>query len=60
MWLVRMCVCVIFDFFGIGMMLDDFRQAGMEAYTRDRLNIVVKTRESWSAQAFSTLPGTPS
>uniref|UniRef100_A0A8C7YUY7 Chromodomain helicase DNA binding protein 3 n=1 Tax=Oryzias sinensis TaxID=183150 RepID=A0A8C7YUY7_9TELE len=56
-WSVRQAVE---EFLGIGMMMDDFRQAGMKACASDRLNIFVKTWESWSAQARRTFPGTPS
>lgn len=47
------------DFFGIGMMVEDFRQGGTVACARDRLNILVKTPVSWSAQSFSNLPVIP-
>lgn len=42
-------------FFGMGMMIEDFRQGGMVGSVRHRLNIFVK---SWSAQFFSTVPET--
>ncbi|CAL8349580.1 unnamed protein product [Boreogadus saida] len=42
------------------MMVEDFRHAGMMACVRERLKIVVKTCESWSAQPLSTFPGIPS
>lgn len=45
-------------FLGTGMMTIDFRQGGMMACARDRLKMVVKTVESWSAHALSTFPGT--
>lgn len=47
-------------FLGIGMMVADFRQEGTVACDRDWLNILVRTPESWYAQALSTFPSTPS
>lgn len=47
-------------FFGTRMMVEDFRQGGTVACAKDRLNILVKTPVSWTAQSFSTLPVTPS
>lgn len=40
---------------GSGMIVADFRQSGMMDLDRHRLNIFVKTSESWSAYSFSTL-----
>ena len=48
------------DFLGTGMMVADFRQAGMVACPSDRLKRTVKTSASWSAHVLSTFPGTPS
>ena len=48
------------DVFGTGMMVADFMQAGMVAWVRERLKILVRISESWSAHALSTFPGTPS
>jgi len=45
-------------FFGTGMTVADFRQGGMTACARERLNILVKMRARWWAHALSTLPGT--
>lgn len=42
------------------MMVADFTQGGMMADVNERLKIFVKTPASWSAQALSTLPDTPS
>lgn len=42
------------DILGIGMMVADFRQAGMTACVRKRLKFKVKT---WSVQALSSFPG---
>lgn len=45
------------DSFGVGNRNDaGGLQAGMEACARDGLNIFVNTWESWSSQAFRTLP----
>ena len=50
---------VVSDFLGTGMMVADFRQAGMLSCSRERLKMLVKTGASWSAHALSTFPGTP-
>lgn len=49
------------EFLGTGMIVDDFRQAGLSlpACDRERLKMVVKTRESWSAHVLSTFLSTP-
>lgn len=45
---------------GTGMITDDFRQVGMMAWVKERLKILVRIFESWSAHAESTFPETPS
>ena len=48
------------DVFGTGMIIADFQQDGMVARDREILKILVRIPVSWSAQALSTFPGTPS
>ncbi len=43
-----------------GMITDVFRQVGMMALVKERLRILVRIPESWSAHTESTFPGTPS
>lgn len=50
-WMVVFC--------GMGMMVEDFRQDGTVVCVKDRLNILIKTPVSWSAQSFSTLKSGP-
>ncbi len=47
------------DFFGMGMIVKDFRQDGIEACVRERLKRLARTPESWSAHPLSTFPGMP-
>lgn len=44
--------------FETGMMVEVFIQDAMAAWARERLKMLVKTAESWSAQTFSTFSGT--
>ncbi len=45
---------VILFFFGMGTMVDFFKDAGTTDRERDRLKISVKTPASWKAHALST------
>lgn len=47
-------------FCGTGIMVAAFRQDGMVACFMEVFKILVKTPDSWSVQAFSTFPSTPS
>lgn len=51
---------LVVDFFGTGMIVDDFRQGGIMNWDRDWLKMWVKTSSSWSAQSLNTLTVTPS
>lgn len=46
---------LVVDFFGIGMIVDDFRQGGIRHWDREWLKMWVKTSASWSAQSLNTL-----
>ena len=48
------------DFFGTGIIVDDFRHGGMTAWARERLKILVKVGASSEAHPLSTLLGTQS
>ncbi len=43
------------DFFGMGIIVEDFKQDGIEARVRERLKRFVRTPESWSAHPLSTV-----
>lgn len=47
---------VMADFLGTRMMVVAFRQAGTVARSREVLNILVRTPDKWSAQAFIPFP----
>ncbi len=48
------------DFFGMGIIVEDFKPDGIEACVRERLKRFARTPESWSAHPSSTVPGMPS
>ncbi len=48
------------DLFGLGMIVEDFRQDGSEVCVSERLKRLATTPESWSAHPLSTFPGMPS
>ncbi len=48
------------DFFGMGIIVEDFRQDGIEACVRERLKRFARNPESWSAHPLSTVSGMPS
>ncbi len=48
------------DLFGLGMIVEDFRQDGSEVCVSEMLKRLATTPESWSAHPLNTFPGMPS